>query len=53
VFAVWCYMCRCSQETIDHLLLHCGVAREGWYFIFRSFGVSWVLSERVVNLLFG
>jgi hypothetical protein len=41
------------QESVDHLLLHCGVAREVWNFIIRSFGVSWVLPERVMDLLFG
>ena len=28
-------------------------AREVWNFIFRSFGFSWVLLERVADLLFG
>jgi hypothetical protein len=49
----WCCMCKCSGESVDHLLLHCGVAQEVWNFIFRSFGVSWVLPERVMDLLFG
>ena len=49
----WCCMCKCSGESVDHLLLHCGVAREVWNFIIRSFGVSWVLPERVMDLLFG
>lgn len=22
----WCYMCRCSRETLGHLLLHCDLA---------------------------
>ena len=32
-------MCRCDAETVDHLFLQCGVAREIWNFVFRSFGV--------------
>jgi hypothetical protein len=41
----WCCMCCCG-ETVDH-------ASELWGFIFQSFGVQWVLSGRVVDLLFG
>ena len=40
VLASWCCMCRCSRETMDHLLLHCKVAREVWNFIFQSLGIS-------------
>jgi hypothetical protein len=39
----WCSMCRCNGETVDHLLLHCPVARELWSFVFRLFGVDWVI----------
>ena len=49
----WCCLCRCSGETVDHLLLHCGLARQVWSFVFRSFGVTWELLGRVVELLFG
>ena len=45
VLAGWYCMCRCCGETMDHLLLHCQVARTVWNFIFRSFGISWVLPE--------
>ena len=48
-----CCMCRCSGETVDHFLIHCGEAYQPWSFIFRSFGVSLVLLERVIDLLFG
>ena len=33
-------MCKQSGETIDHLLLHCEVARELWVSIFRHFSVE-------------
>ena len=26
----WCSMCRCSDETVDHLLLHCDIAHVLW-----------------------
>ena len=49
----WCCMCRCSRETVDHLLIHCSAAFELWSFIFRMFGVQWVLVEKVLDLLCG
>jgi hypothetical protein len=49
----WCCMCGCSGETEDYLLLHCSMARALWSFVFRSFGVEWVVSERVVDLAGG
>ena len=45
-------MCRCG-ETVHHLLLHCGKAHRLWSFVFRTFGISWVLTRLVANFLFG
>jgi hypothetical protein len=39
VVVEWCYMSKKSEEFIDHLLLHCDVAREVWSYIFILFGV--------------
>ena len=36
---------------VDHLLLHCGEVFRLWSFALRSFGVSWVLPKRVIDLL--
>ena len=47
----WCCLCLCSEESVDHLLLHCGEVSRLWSFAFRSFGVSWVLPKRVSDLL--
>lgn len=47
----WCCMCWCSGENVDHLLIHCAGASWLWSCAFRSFGVSWVLPKRVVDLL--
>lgn len=33
------------------LLINCSVAFELWSFIFRVFGVQWVLPEKVLDLL--
>ena len=38
-FVDWCIMHRCCGETIDHLLLHCEMARQLWNFVFKSFGI--------------
>jgi hypothetical protein len=44
-------MCKKSGESIEHLLLHCKVARDLWIYIFTSFGVEWVMPRRVLDLL--
>jgi hypothetical protein len=38
-----CCMCKRSEETVDHLLLHCKVASALWYAIFSRFGLAWVM----------
>ena len=48
----WCCMCRSADESVDHLFLHCQVAKELWSFIFRCVGINWVLPFRVSDLLF-
>jgi hypothetical protein len=44
-------MCKRNQKTINHLLLHCEVARELWVSMFHHFNVEWVVPRRVVELL--
>jgi hypothetical protein len=44
-------MCKKSREPIDHLLLHCEVAREIRSSLFQLFSVSWVMLRRVSELL--
>ena len=46
-------MCRCNGESVDHLLIHCSMAGVLWNFVFRSFGIQWVLAKQVVDLLGG
>ena len=48
----WC-ICCCSGEMVEHFLLHVSVLSKMWSFIFWSFGFYWVLSARVIDLLFG
>jgi hypothetical protein len=46
-----CCMCKKMKESVDHLLLHCDVAFALWYSLFNRFGLSWVMSRRVIDLL--
>jgi hypothetical protein len=48
-----CCVCRRNRESVDHLFLHCAVACALWSVFLRRFGLSWVMSSRVVNLLAG
>jgi hypothetical protein len=43
VVVQWCCMSKKSRESIEHLLLHCDVARDIWNFFYRLFGVEWVM----------
>jgi hypothetical protein len=36
---------------MDHLFLHCKVARKLWVLIFRLFCVDWIIHRRVIELL--
>jgi len=47
----WCCMCMKSRKFIDHLLLHCEVARDLWNSLFKLFGFVWVMPRRVIELV--
>jgi hypothetical protein len=49
----WCCLCKQSGESVDHLLLHCSLARELWSMVFGLFGVSWVMPCHVLHLWAG
>jgi hypothetical protein len=51
VVVEWCCICNKSGEFIDHLLIHCEVARELWSSILNLFGVNWVIPRRMSDLL--
>jgi hypothetical protein len=44
-------MCKKSEESVDHLLLHCEVASALWNYIFTLFGIEWVMPRRILDLL--
>jgi hypothetical protein len=47
----WCCMCNKSWESIDHLLIHCEVAKKLWSSILKMFAIDWVMPRRVRDLL--
>ena len=47
----WCCLCRCEEETVDHLLLHCKFVHILWSEVFYLFRVQWVMPNTVVSLL--
>jgi hypothetical protein len=45
------WLCESDEESMDHLLLHCGVAYALWNVIFSRFGLCWVMLGSVRELL--
>ena len=41
----WCYMCKRSGESVNHLLLHCLIASEWWTLVWALFGLLWVMPQ--------
>jgi hypothetical protein len=46
-----CWLCEADGESVDHLLLHCRVARALWNAFFNRFGLCWVMPCSVKQLL--
>ena len=44
-------MCKCNDESLDHLFLRCLVAMDLRSLVLGLFGVSWVMPKSVVGLL--
>ena len=44
-------MCKHSGESVNHLFLHCDVARVVWSMVFSIFSVTWFTPEGVSKLL--
>jgi hypothetical protein len=53
VVVEWCVMCKKHGETVDHILLHCEVARVVWSYFYSLFGVEWVMPSSVLELMSG
>lgn len=43
----WCFMCKGSDEDVNHLLINCQVASRLWWEILGWFGISWLMSDTV------
>jgi hypothetical protein len=46
-----CCLCKNDAESVDHLFLHCKLAKELWDSVLSSFGVSWVMPCQVRMLV--
>jgi hypothetical protein len=45
-----CCICKRNWESVDHLCLYCDMASAMRSAFFSSFGISWVMPRRVVDL---
>jgi hypothetical protein len=45
-----CWLCESDGESMNHLLLHCGMANALWNAIFSLFGLCWVMPRSVREL---
>lgn len=41
----WCSMCKKEGESVNHLFLHCEVAKSLWHEIFERMGMAWVMPK--------
>ena len=46
-----CFLCGKDEETINHLLLNCSMARLLWDLLLAIFGVNWVFPKSVRETL--
>lgn len=46
-----CVLCKQDAEIVDHLFIHCFVARSLWMLLFNMFGIHWVLPLSTFDLL--
>ena len=46
-----CSLCKDNEKSADHILIHGGKTRELWTLLPSSFGLVWVFSASVRNLL--
>ena len=46
-----CFLCGCEEETSNHILIHCTVAKSLWDIILALCGVQWVFPNSVKEVL--
>ena len=47
------FLCCSEEELIDHILIHCTMARVLWELLFAIFGVTWVLPLSIRETFIG
>jgi hypothetical protein len=47
VLVDWCCLCNKDGESLDHLFLHCSMAKQLWDSILTLFGLNWVMPRTV------
>ncbi|KAG2691896.1 hypothetical protein I3760_08G027300 [Carya illinoinensis] len=47
----WYCMCRKGGESVNHLLIHCEVARRLWNEVLGRMDLAWAMPEKVVRVL--
>jgi hypothetical protein len=45
-----CWLCESVEESVDHLLLNCGVANALWNAILNRLGLCWFMTGSVREL---
>ncbi|RVW31433.1 putative mitochondrial protein [Vitis vinifera] len=46
-----CFLCGSDEENVNHLLIHCTVARVLWRIVLSLFGAQWVFPEFVKEVV--
>ena len=46
-----CFLCGSDEENVNHLLIHCTVARVLWRIVLSLFGAQWVFPESVKEVV--
>ncbi|KAJ9709030.1 hypothetical protein PVL29_000829 [Vitis rotundifolia] len=46
-----CFLCGCTEENVNHILVHCTVARTLWDIVLALVGVHWAFPEKVKEVL--
>ena len=44
-------MCKSNGELVDHLFLHCPIAMDLHFMVLGLFGVTWVMTHTILELL--
>ena len=48
-----CFLCGEDEESIEHILIHCPMARELWSILFSMFDVDWVIPYLIRDFILG